>query len=263
MKWNLFISSVFRLRNLGFLFLWIVFMSTLNTENYANNIAIWSYVIGLAGYFALVIQSVYSKTYQDHFLKRERLRKIRRMNADCIRMSSEVRRLINFPDQKKIRKILSDKDEVIRLYNSKESNFISDEILEKSLNLVYTYFRLMKNYYLRSKDLSKINLNEISTRLSNNSRKVSFIKDEETTFNLKRIIENDEKIIENFKREKVDLERIKAKMEYMESTINILKHQILTSFDADDFSEKLDDAINEAEALGNALEIHKRSKVRL
>jgi hypothetical protein len=73
----------------------------------------------------------------------------------------------------------------------------------------------------------------------------------------------DEKMINRVKDEKKDLERISAKLEYIESTVNMFKHQILSSIESDEMLEKLEKAVNEATALDNVLEDRRRNKIKM
>jgi hypothetical protein len=70
----------------------------------------------------------------------------------------------------------------------------------------------------------------------------------------------DEKIIVRIKEEKLDLERISAKLNYMESMVNMFKQQILSSIESEDMLEKLETAVNEATALDNVLDERRKRK---
>ena len=48
----------------------------------------------------------------------------------------------------------------------------------------------------------------------------------------------------------------------MESTVNMFKHQIMSSIENEDMLEQLETAINEAEALDNVLEDRRRNRLR-
>ena len=80
---------------------------------------------------------------------------------------------------------------------------------------------------------------------------------------IRKIIEMDEKLINRLKDEKKDLERISAKLDYMESTVNMFKHQALSSVESEEMLEKLETAVNEAEALDNVLEDRRKNKLKL
>ena len=60
-----------------------------------------------------------------------------------------------------------------------------------------------------------------------------------------------------------DLERISARLDYMESTVNMFKHQIMSSIESEDMLEQLETAVNEAEALDAVLDERRRSRLRL
>jgi len=60
----------------------------------------------------------------------------------------------------------------------------------------------------------------------------------------------DEKIINRFKEEKNDLERLDVKLDYIKSTIDMLKHQINSTLDSQDTLESIESILNEAVAFG-------------
>jgi prefoldin subunit 5 len=64
------------------------------------------------------------------------------------------------------------------------------------------------------------------------------------------------------KDEKKELERIGAKLDYMESTVNMFKHQIMSSIENENMLEELETAVNEAEALDTVLEDRRKSRIR-
>jgi len=71
----------------------------------------------------------------------------------------------------------------------------------------------------------------------------------------------DEKIINRFKEEKNDLERLDVKLDYIKSTIDMLKHQINSTLDSQDTLESIESILNEAVAFESVL--YERSKNRL
>ena len=72
----------------------------------------------------------------------------------------------------------------------------------------------------------------------------------------------DERLITRLKDEKKELERIGVKLDYMESTVNVFKHQILSSVENEEMLEQLETVVNEAEALDTVLEERRKSKLR-
>jgi hypothetical protein len=261
MKWNLFLSASLRLRNIGFLIGWFILI---NLVDFLIAQISGSMLIGFAVYCGLIVQSFFSKEFINEFLKKEKIKKLKRIDSRCTGIINQIRRYIVPGDYKKLTNIICDKNELIRLYSSKvEDTPINEDLLEKSMNLIYAYIKLMRIFYIRIREMRNINITDISNRINDKKRKISFLKDEETIYNLTKSVENDEKILEQYKNEQKEINRIRSKMEYMESTINMLKHQVVASIDNEEFFDRIDESVNEAEAIGSALEIHKKSKIKL
>ena len=82
------------------------------------------------------------------------------------------------------------------------------------------------------------------------------------TVQVKTVIQMDDVLITRVKDEKKELERIGVKLDYMESTVNVFKHQILSSVENEEMLEQLETVVNEAEALDTVLEERRKSKLR-
>ena len=80
---------------------------------------------------------------------------------------------------------------------------------------------------------------------------------------IKSIIEMDENTIQRVKDEKNDLERISARLDYIESMLGMFKHQIISSIESEEMVEKLETAVNEATALDSVLQERRRNQIRL
>ena len=80
---------------------------------------------------------------------------------------------------------------------------------------------------------------------------------------IRKVIEMDTRLIERMKEEKKDLERISTRLDYMESTVNMFKHQIMSSLENEEMLEQLETAVNEAEALDAVLDERRRNRLRI
>jgi len=83
---------------------------------------------------------------------------------------------------------------------------------------------------------------------------------------ISRVIENDEKMIESLKGDRAELERIDARLQYMESTIGMLKYNIVSNLESEEALRTLDTELNEASAinavLGERNEERRRERLR-
>jgi len=98
--------------------------------------------------------------------------------------------------------------------------------VEQALNLVIVYFKLMLNYSIRIKEVNSANVQKIVERINANKRKLQLLTNPKAVEDLERAVELDEKIIERINNEKIELETISSKLDYIESAILMFKHQI-------------------------------------
>ena len=274
MKGNFFYSAIFRFRNIATLFIWsaLVFLISgapdiqgMSINGYGiTTLATGAYGVGALLYVALVIQSMFSKSFQEEVERKEKRREINRLNRECSRLSSQTRNYATPIQRQKLRKIMQDKDDIFNSLKRGEGNsYLKEKIVEKSLNLVISYTKLMTNYCIRSKEQSEINIGDLMNKINANRRKLNFMKDDRAYEDVKSIIEMDEQVINRVKEEKKELERIHARLDYIESMLSMFKHQIVASIESEEMVEKLETAVNEATALDNVLQERRRNQIRM
>ncbi|NLK87520.1 MAG: hypothetical protein GX279_08525 [Clostridiaceae bacterium] len=271
MRARMFLSALFKLRNIGILAAALILASLLSDPTALPNMFGVDGALpdsltitgSIAVYIAFVIQTLLSKKFQTEFNQKEKFRNIKELNRLANRLSSEARRNSNNTYMQKLRKVINDKNEIFTSYSTGEHSYLKERIVEQTLNLVIAYLKLFNNFCIRSRELSSVDVGAVSARINNNTRKLSFAKDARMAEDVRKIIEMDEKLIGRLKDEKKELERISAKLDYMESTVNMFKHQIMSSIENEDMLEQLETAVNEAEALDAVLEDRRRNKLRM
>jgi len=263
MKTRFILSAIFRFRNIV-----ILAASLILTNTLAGTIPVFGSVSSLMTplsfviYLIAVIRTLSDKKFREDYSRQERLWEIRNLNRQANRLAAEARRNTIGPYGHKLRKMMDDKNEIFKSYASSEYSYLKERIVERTLNLVIVYIKLLNNYCIRYRELSKIDVGTVTARINDNSRKLNFARDEKIQSDLQKVIEMDQKLINRMKEEKKELERISTKLDYMESTVNMFKHQILASVENEDMLEQIETAVNEAEALENVLEERKREKLR-
>ena len=159
---------------------------------------------------------------------------------------------------------MQDKDDILKsLKRGDEYSYLKEKIVEKSLNLVISYTKLLTNYSIRNKELSELNISDLMNKINVNRRKLNFMKDPRMFEDIKGIIEMDESAIQRVKDEKNELERINARLDYIESMLGMFKHQIISSIESEEMVEKLETAVNEATALDTVLQERRRNQIRI
>lgn len=271
MKARLFLSAFLKLGNIAVLLLalgaaalladpnGILLMLGFGSTAIAGSIL---YPAAVVLYLAFVIQTLSSKKFHEDFNRKQKIRSIQDLNYKCLRLANEAKRHTNNVYMQKLRKVMDDKKDIVDSFFRGEHSFLKERIVEQTLSLVVSYIKLLTNFCIRSRELSNLDISDITNRINVNTRKLNFAGDSRTSEDLRKVVEMDQKIIDRMKEEKKDLERISAKLDYMESTVNMFKHQILSSVESEDMLEKLETAVNEATALDNVLEDRRKSRTR-
>lgn len=270
MKLRVLLSAVFKLRNIGILAAALFMAGLLSDPSGFASIFGHGYTLSgsltvpasLAVYIGFVLQTLMSKQFHEEFNRKEKVRNIRELNRQANRLSSEARRNTNSTYNQKLRKVMEDKNDIYNAFMTGEHSYLKEKITEQTLNLVIAYLKLLNNFCIRNRELSGVDVSAVSARINTNIRKVSFARDARMAEDVRKVIEMDEKLIARLKDEKKELERIGTKLDYMESTVNMFKHQILSSVENEDMLEQLETAVNEAEALDTVLEERRKSKLR-
>lgn len=266
MKARLILKALFKFRNIGVLLLLLGVSAGITGNMFGYNIpeiidmAVFPASAGV--YAVLVMQTLLSKKFHEDFNKSEKVRSIQDLNYACLKLSNEVKRNTNSTYLQKMKKVMEDKNDIVESYFRGERSFLKEKITEQTLNLVYSYLKLLNNFCIRSRELSVVDVGAVANRINTNTRKMGFTKDINMVDELQKTIDMDEKLINRLKDEKKELERIGAKLDYMETTVNLFKHQAISSAESEEMLEKLETAVNEAEALDNVLEDRRKSKVR-
>lgn len=270
MKTRLVLRALFKLRNLGILVLALglaVFLSDPTAFPLLFGLPlvpdILAFPAAAALYLVSVGQSLLSKEFHDDFNRKEKVRQIQELNYQCQKLSNEAKRNTNTAYLQKMKKVMEDKNDIYESYINGERDFLKQKIVEQTLNLVVAYLKLLNNFCIRSRELSTVDISEVANRINTNARKLSFTRDPRASEDIRRVMDMDERLIHRLKEEKKDLERIAAKLDYMESTVNMFKHQIISSVQSEEMLEKLETAVNEAEALDTVLEDRRKNKTRL
>ncbi|MCX8128938.1 MAG: hypothetical protein N3I35_02425 [Clostridia bacterium] len=274
MKFRMFMSAIFKPRNLGLLLLFAgisaalvavldvgVLQSLIPFE--LNTSTAITYVPAIFLYLVFVGQTLLNKDFHEKFNRKEKIRNIQDLNFSCSRLANEAKKHVSSTYLQKLRKVMEDKTDIVNSFFKGEHSFIKERIVEQTLNLVQAYIKLSVNFCKRSRELSEMDVGDIANRINANMRKLNFASDPHIVQDIKNLIEMDERIINRLKEEKKDIERIAAKLDYMESTVNMFRHQIMSSIETAEMVEKLETAVNEATALDNVLEERRRNKINL
>lgn len=261
MKFKLLISSLTNYRNIGILaILTILAIIMENTLQLPWNMAFVGFLVAFAAYVGFSMQSFTSKEFQDKFLQSAKKKNLKHLDEQSTKLADDAMKHTNAAYYKKLCSIMDDKNEIMNSYSKDDSNYLKEKMAEHTLNLVITYIKLLKNFCIRSREISLTDVSPVMERINQNSRKLNFIKDAKVYEDLKKTIEMDEKIIKRLKEEKQELERMDTKLDYIKSTVSMFKHQIGLSMESEEVLEKIENVVNEAVALENVLNERHKSR---
>lgn len=266
MKSRLISSALFKSSNIGTLLFTLAVSFALANGMFGMEYREYgtiAYSASAGLYFLSVVMSLTSSKFHEKFNYKQKLKLLRTMDRECRRLANDARKQLSQPYYVKLKKVMDAKNEIVDSYFRGEKGYLKEKIVEQTLKLILSYIRLLVNYCVRSKELKQTDVGEITERINMNTRKMSFAKDVHTADDIKKVIQMDENLIARLKNEKVELERISAKLEYMEGTVSMFKHQILTSVESQEMLEKLETAVNEVSALDSVLQERHRNRARM
>ncbi|MCX7746056.1 MAG: hypothetical protein N2645_04055 [Clostridia bacterium] len=257
MKLKMIVSALLNLRNILLFFLGLFAAGPVANLHPPELVLFAALSIYLTG----AIQSLSSKKFHENFNRKQKIKQIRELNNNCLKLTHEAKKYVNAAYYQKLQKVIQDKNEILSSFFKGERNYLKERVVEQTLNLVGAYVKLLTNFCMRSKELSNMDVTMVTERINTNTRKLSFVKDPLAAEDLQKIVDMDQRIIQRLKEERTDLERIDMKLDYMASTVNMFKHQILSSIETQDMLETLETAVNEATALDNVLGERRRNRI--
>ncbi|HHV58827.1 MAG TPA: hypothetical protein GXX49_00740 [Clostridiaceae bacterium] len=264
MKFKLLASALMDKRNIGVLLTseaFVYLIQNMAPDRIAPGPAL--YAAGFAVYAGFVIYSTLDKRFVDNFLHRQKVKTIKMLNNTCLKLFATAKKYTNAVYYKKLKKVMDDRNEIFESFFRGSQSELKENIVEKTLNLVVSYIKLLTNFCIRSRELAHVKIDEIITRLNENTRKINFINDPDVAQNISQMIELDRKIISRVNEEKNELEKIRTKLDFMESSIGMFKHQIISNIESSETLNHLDDVIVEAMALDSVLESRKKNRLRI
>lgn len=224
-----------------------------------------SWIVGAAGaiaYTAGVAGTLKSTDFQREAALAEKLEGIERLNRECHDLYRKISRRLGKNLRNKVIRVLRLKDELMHYFDEYCEDPVKQRIIEQSLKLVIAYIRLAGNYADRMRELSSQNLSELEQRINVNNRKLGSLKSYQAVLELTKTVEMDEKLLQRLKDERKELEMVSVRLDQIESSIDSFKHRILSDDMSDPETEEIEDAINEATALDNALNEQRKYRQR-
>lgn len=218
---------------------------------------------GIIAYVSAIVHTAKSSKFIEEFELSEKLDDINKLSWECNRLYRCISRSLGRNQKTKAIGVLKQKEELMKYFNKNNEDPIKQRIIQQALKLVLAYLNLTGNYSDRMRELSQQNLNDLLSRINLNNRKLGYLKNYEAVLELTKTVEMDEKLLKDLKEEREELEMVNVRLDQIESTIVGFKHRILSSELSDPETEEIENVINEASALDNALSEHVRNRQRM
>lgn len=255
MKWKRILKAAFHIRNIALLAGVVIVAYLTEYMPFA--------LVGAAGYLFFVLQTLRSMPPEENEAQQEKIDDILELDSRCGDLYREVRSEIGRPFQKKVEEILQDKEELMELFRNDQGDYVRQKLIEQVLKLVMAYIGLIAEFSRKRGEVASFETGELNDGINANIRKLNSLKDPQAIEDMKRAIDLDRKILGNIDEQKRDLEKMGARLTYIESTLKTFKHQIQTSENTDETSTEVDNIINEAAALDHVLNESRKDRVKL
>ena len=232
----------------------------------------YAFAAALAAYLISAAARSRSSKFGDSVESKSKAARIKDMDAVSLGLAEEARQYTNDTYDRKLTSVLEDKKTICDSFI--KGRIIKEEIAEKAISLVISYIGLLIYFCMGNRELAEFDPSDIINRLNSNCEKLGFVTDYRSD-EIRMMIESDEKKLKALREEKKMLQRIGAKLDFIESAVNQLRQQIISNAgtardawdegtegatDADKMQALLDNAINEASALEKELESRQGSE---
>jgi len=135
-------------------------------------------------------------------------------------------------------------------------------IVDQALQLAYHYLRVLHIYHALERGNRAKTLEDARRRLARNEARYAQSKDPSVRAQLSRAVEMDRRVLSQTADHELERDRYLAKMAAIESTLIVLKRQILDPA-ADGAVERAQELLQEAEAMDEALqEVQRRTRIK-
>jgi hypothetical protein len=211
------------------------------------------YGLSLAVYAAFAAQSLLDQTFRTDLENKQLIAQIKRVSEECRRSARNLKRKLDTTAAQRLSVVIREMDEIVRSFLGGDKTPLKARVVNKSLTLATTYIKMTDMLRIRSRDSDGTRISFLAQRINTNTSNLNNIRDHGIAEEIRRVIETDEKMIEALKNERRELEKLDARLQYMESTIGMLKYNIISNLESEDTLNDLEDEVNEASALNSVL----------
>ena len=207
----------------------------------------------LAVYAAFVLQSLFSRDFRKDFEHKEMINEIRKSSEECHQAFRNLKRKLEPSAQMRLSGMVKESDEIVQSFLNGDKNVLKVRAVQQSIKLTSAYIKLADMFRVRATASSGERISQLAKRINANIANLNSVRDPGIANELKRVIAADERMIESLKNERLELEKIDARLQYMESTIGMLKYNIIANLESEDILRNLESDVHEADALNTVL----------
>lgn len=254
----MYLRAAFKFKNIFFLAVGLLFALAAASAYGTGWLTGLLAFAGVAAYVIGILRTVKSSEFKSEVELSEKLGEIGKLSWECNSQYRKIAGRLGKNLRMRAVRVLKQKEELMSYFKHYEDDPIKQKIIEQALKLVMAYLNLASNYADSMRELSQQNLNELHARINFNNRKIGTLKNYQAVLELTKTVEMDEKLLKNLMEDREQLEMVNVRLDQIESTIVGFKHRILSSELSDPETEEIENVINEATALDNALNEHSR-----
>ena len=216
-----------------------------------NNYSVFG--LSLIIYAGFIIQSLTSREFKDNFAQKEMLSSIRKESETNHQNARILKRKLELKAQQRLDGILKESDEIVQSFLNGDKTHLKEKVVQQSLKLTAAYIKLADMFRVRSSASNSERISQLAKRINANTSNMNSVKDRGIADELQRVIDADERMIESLKNERLELDKIDARLQYMESTIGMLKYNIISNLESEDILNHLESDVYEADVLNSVL----------
>jgi len=204
-------------------------------------------------YAVFAAQTVFDAKFRASYNAKKTDAEIRAAQSAMHAQARNMRRQLDHIYDQRLATVLRETDEAAGSYFNGEKNEIKQRIAQKSISLASMYMKLLDVYHKRARASHTEQISFLARRINTNTSNLNNVRDPAIADEIRRVIETDEKMITTLKGERSELDKLDARLQYMESTVSMLKYNAVSNLESDELLRSLEADVDEAAAINAVL----------
>ena len=204
-------------------------------------------------YAAFVAQTVFDSKFRAAYDAKKTDAEIRAAQISLHTQARNMRKHLDHIYDQRLATVIRETDEAIGSFLGGEKTVIKHKIAQKAADIAAMYIKLLDVYHKRARASHTDQISFLARRINTNTSNLNNVRDPANADEIRRVIEIDEKMITTLKGERSELDKIDARLQYMESTVSMLKYNAVSNLESDELLRSLEADVDEAEAINAVL----------